>query len=186
MAKVNEVDEFARKLVEVSCAQIVASAGFTTAEKTAIRMLSDLMERYIMDIGQNAQEYAEHAGRSECNFDDVTVCLLEDLSVNARALRHFYAAASELDPVKLVPKFPVRAAVSKKRRREAEKVVPSSDEVPDFLPSFPPSHTFVNTPTYDSVLQDIQTQRKVQTKQQRQAERSLEAISGPKAKTRKR
>ena len=50
---------YSRNLLKISIAQILQTIGFQTAQSTAIDVLVEILERYIMLIGRSAHEYAE-------------------------------------------------------------------------------------------------------------------------------
>ncbi|CAD6242846.1 unnamed protein product [Miscanthus lutarioriparius] len=59
----------------VSTAQILRSSGYSAAEPTALRALSDIAGRYIASLGRAAAAFAEARGRTEPNVADAVLAL---------------------------------------------------------------------------------------------------------------
>ena len=64
-------DDYARACLRVACAQLAEAAGFASARRTALDVLSDATARYASSLGRAAKAYAEAAGRGEGNVSDV-------------------------------------------------------------------------------------------------------------------
>merc|ERR1712129_377062 len=72
------LEVFARNLARVSTTQLCEKAGFKSVNQSALASLSDIMIRYICDLGKAARFYTELSGRTESNASDV-ILALEDL-----------------------------------------------------------------------------------------------------------
>jgi histone H3/H4 len=64
-------DDYARACLRVACAQLAEAAGFASARRTALDVLSDAAARYAASLGRAAKGYAEAAGRGTGNISDV-------------------------------------------------------------------------------------------------------------------
>ena len=64
-------DDYARACLRVACAQLAEAAGFASARRTALDVLSDATARYAASLGRAAKGYAEAAGRGTGNISDV-------------------------------------------------------------------------------------------------------------------
>ena len=51
--------------------QIAESVGFEAIQQSACETLSDILVQYIAEIGAATHAYAELAGRSDCNINDL-------------------------------------------------------------------------------------------------------------------
>lgn len=67
----SSADDYARACLRVACAQLAEAAGFASARRTALDVLSDATARYAASLGRAAKGYAEAAGRGEGNISDV-------------------------------------------------------------------------------------------------------------------
>jgi transcription initiation factor TFIID subunit 8 len=64
-------DDYARAAARVAAAQLTEAAGFDSAQRSSLEVLSDLLLRYIQELGSSSHAYAELAGRAESNALDV-------------------------------------------------------------------------------------------------------------------
>lgn len=136
----------------VATTQILRASGYSAAEPTALRALSDIAGRYIASLGHTAVAFAEARGRTEPNVADVILALEEHtqcgfpgasdptspvLSSGALAeVARFVATVREVPFVKPMPK---REASSRKRWESfaAAGEEPPLRHVPLWLPRFP-------------------------------------------------
>jgi transcription initiation factor TFIID subunit 8 len=81
-------DSFARAVARVVVTKICESMSFEGIQNSAADTLSDLMLRYISELGAAAHKYAELAGRFESNLNDVLVAL-EDLGTSVSGINFF-------------------------------------------------------------------------------------------------
>ena len=63
--------DYARAVARVVVAQTAESVGFEAVQQSAGDTLSELLIKYISEIGSATHSYAELAGRSECNVNDL-------------------------------------------------------------------------------------------------------------------
>jgi len=167
-------------------AQIAKEFGFERIQHSAVESLSDILQRYIEQIGHSSHLFAELAGRTESNFNDVRRSL-SDAGVSLDDLYMFASVAEEIPFAKAIPEFPVK----KEKKQEANGIANSSDNnnnnnnpntsqpayIPNCLPSFPDSHTYINTPVYEERLTDSRQIRKNKSKEKRHIETSLAKLN---------
>lgn len=63
--------DYARSVAKVLVAQIAESVGFDAIQQSANDTLSELLLQYIAEIGSATHNYAELAGRTDCNVNDL-------------------------------------------------------------------------------------------------------------------
>jgi transcription initiation factor TFIID subunit 8 len=66
-------EEYAQKLAGVVVGQIADTCGYQQAHKHALNAVSDVMMRFVQELGMYAKEGAEAQGRTDVNALDV-VC----------------------------------------------------------------------------------------------------------------
>lgn len=64
-------DQYARAAAKVATAQLAEAAGFEAVDRSSLEVLSELLLRYINEIGAASHSYAESAGRTDSNALDV-------------------------------------------------------------------------------------------------------------------
>ena len=70
--------QYTRAIARAVVAQVAESLGFDGVQHSACEALSELLLRYISEIGYLTHTNAEHARRPDCNIND----LVRILSVN--------------------------------------------------------------------------------------------------------
>ena len=70
-------DKYARSIAKLVAGQLMAAEGLDNAQRSTIDILSDLLVRYIVEIGNQSHMYAELSRRTECSPTDVVSVLLE-------------------------------------------------------------------------------------------------------------
>lgn len=136
-------EDYKRLVGKLALCQLAQEMGFSSISSQALDTLEEVMELLIEKIGLRAKQIAEHTGRTECNLFD-TIRALDVLQTNKDQLQHFLS-----NPIADIPfcrdniKFP-----SVPRLTPKDELVIKYDEsnIPNFLPSFPPDHTYLHTP----------------------------------------
>eukprot|EP00951_Prasinocladus_malaysianus_P037188 scaffold397605_cov25-Prasinocladus_malaysianus.AAC.1 len=65
------MEEYSRAIARCAAGQIADAMGFEAVQESAIDMLSELMLRYISEVGTASHTYAQLAGRTDMNAGDV-------------------------------------------------------------------------------------------------------------------
>jgi len=169
-------EQFARAVLKVAIAQIFQNVGFHGMQHSACEALTEILSKYIEEIGRTSHMCAELACRTECNYNDVKLALsdigllMSDLSI--------YAKENEDNPLnKAIPRFPVRKKRETQLEFREEPEEPLPDHIPPFLPPFPDKHAFKETPAFEQQVSDPRQIRKMKSKQNRQVESSLTKLS---------
>ncbi|MCL7052204.1 hypothetical protein MKW94_011427 [Papaver nudicaule] len=183
-------DDFARAIARIAVAQICETMGFETLHESALDALSDIVIRYLCDLGKTSHFYANLAGRMDSNVFDI-IQGLEDLGfsqgfVNAsdmnhclvdsgivRELTHYVNSAKDVPFARTVPRFPfVRDRKATPSFLQIGET-PVGAHIPAWLPAFPDPHTYIHTPVWNEKARDPIADKTEQARQRRKAERSL-------------
>lgn len=62
--------KFAEQLTKLAAAQVCVDVGFKSADAAALDTLSDVVVRYVEEMGRLATDHADLNGRTEPNLDD--------------------------------------------------------------------------------------------------------------------
>mmetsp|Transcript_21360 Transcript_21360/g.48178 ORF Transcript_21360/g.48178 Transcript_21360/m.48178 type:complete len:249 (-) Transcript_21360:383-1129(-) len=152
--------EFKRRVTAQGCAHVCLAVGCTRAFPSVLEVLADVTRDYVATIGSHSRTLAEAGGRSEVTAIDV-LSVLKHMGPEAQQwkdLQHFaFSDEPWQQPFNTeIPRLPVR-----RRRRAHFASTAEGDEatiegeggeerpahVPDFLPPFPPKHTYQSTET---------------------------------------
>lgn len=162
-------DEFAHSLAMIAVAQICESVGLHGFQQSAGDALSDVMCKYIQDIGKTSSFYANLAGRTESNvFDiihgfedlglsqgfvgasDIDHCLSESGVI--KEITQYIVVSEEVGFAYSVPPFPVVKERESTLSFFLADETPPVDNIPPWLPCFPDPKTFAS-PTSPSIEQ---------------------------------
>lgn len=64
-------DKYSRQVARIAVAQMAETVGFDGVQESAVEVLADLMLRYIAQLASASHSYAEIAGRTDCNINDL-------------------------------------------------------------------------------------------------------------------
>ncbi|KAK7394398.1 hypothetical protein VNO78_14925 [Psophocarpus tetragonolobus] len=161
--KVGGGDDFARAIAKIAVAQVSESEGFQAFQQSALEALSDVVARYIFNIGKSANCHANLAGRTECNAFDVIQGLEDMGSVqgftgasdvdhcleSSGVLREIVHFVNEAEPIMFahpIPRFPVvkERVFNPSFLQKGEE--PPWEHIPAWLPAFPDPQTYSQSP----------------------------------------
>jgi histone H3/H4 len=167
---------FARECARVAVLGMVQQLGFSAVQGTAADTLTNILHKYIEEVGHRAHLYAELAGRVEANLNDVRLTF-EEMGLQLRDLVHYAASLDEVPFPKAMAEWPVK----KKARTEGglkDPEEPLPPHIPPFLPAFPSKHTYISTPAFQERLQDVTEVRRLRSKRRRQVEAAVTRLAG--------
>ncbi|XP_010669628.2 transcription initiation factor TFIID subunit 8 [Beta vulgaris subsp. vulgaris] len=170
-----EADDFGRAASKMAVAQICEGIGYEAVKQSCLEALSDIVIRYICDLGKSATFYANLAGRSESNVFDIFKGL-QDLGpeISNQQLSHF-VEENEIPFAQPIPRFPIPSSSKHIQTPTFLQMaeIPVSNHIPDWLPAFPDPHTYIRTPVWNHRKLELQIDKGEQARQRRKAERSL-------------
>mmetsp|Transcript_51779 Transcript_51779/g.122520 ORF Transcript_51779/g.122520 Transcript_51779/m.122520 type:complete len:330 (+) Transcript_51779:136-1125(+) len=166
------MEDFAGDACRTVVAQICEAVGFHSMTQSASETLTDILIKFIDEMGFQAHSLAEFSGRTECNVLDVKLAI-DHMGVSIPELLRFMQR-NELRYAKAEITFPVvKAPRPRTRFGQQEESEPLPPHIPSFLPPFPPRHTYASTPAQTDGKGDARTAKKQKNKQRRQLEGSL-------------
>nr|XP_057932319.1 transcription initiation factor TFIID subunit 3 isoform X1 [Doryrhamphus excisus] len=127
-------ESYARSLLRVSVAQICQALGWDAVQLTACDLLSDVLHRYIQQMGRVCHRYSELYGRTDPVLEDVSQAF-RLLGVSLTELDDY---VNNLEPVAFpnqLPTFPVsKNNVLQFPLPGAFDVEERKDYIPDYMP----------------------------------------------------
>lgn len=182
--------EFPQAIAKIAVAQMCETAGFQGFQQSALGTLSDIMIRYIRELGKAAHTYANSSGRTECNVFDIIQGLEEMGSLQGfsgasdsdhclagsgtvREIIRYVSETEEIPFVYSIPHFPVI-----RERKQTPSFLqigeePPGEHIPDWLPAFPDPQTYVHSPVLNEREAGPCAGNIDQPRQHRKAELSL-------------
>ncbi|KAK6921011.1 Bromodomain associated domain [Dillenia turbinata] len=179
-------DHFGRSISQIAVAQVCESLGFDGARQSALDSFSEILIRYIFDLGKVTKFYANLSGRTESNLLDIVEGLVDlgflkgkDRGQNSRVsevvkeIGGYVRSVEEVPFKQSVPSFPIVVKRWTVPSFEKMQETPPGKHIPSWLPAFPDPHTYVHTPVWNERKTDPRTDKVEQARQRRKAERSL-------------
>nr|XP_043631387.1 transcription initiation factor TFIID subunit 3-like [Erigeron canadensis] len=157
-----KIDEFPQSLARIAVAQICESVGLHGIQHSALDTLSDIVCKYVQEIGKTSNLYANLAGRTESNLVDL-VQGLEELGMTqgflgaadldhclsesgvVKEITRYVAVTEEVGFAFSVPDFPVVKERELRPSFYKAGEIPPVDNVPPWLPCFPDPETYIST-----------------------------------------
>ncbi|KAK7490611.1 hypothetical protein BaRGS_00018214 [Batillaria attramentaria] len=87
--------DYCRSILRVSVAQICQNLGWNATQSSTLELLTDVLERYLQEVGKVSHRYCEQFGRTEPNLDDLGLTF-RHLGINLGELEDY---VRHVDPV---------------------------------------------------------------------------------------
>ncbi|KAH9510176.1 hypothetical protein Btru_043652 [Bulinus truncatus] len=87
--------KYSRSLLRISVAQICQNLGWHSAQSSSLEVLTDVLERYLSQLGSTCHRYAEQFGRTQANLDDLGLAF-RHMGINISELEDY---VRHVDPV---------------------------------------------------------------------------------------
>ncbi|XP_054279774.1 transcription initiation factor TFIID subunit 3-like isoform X2 [Macrosteles quadrilineatus] len=97
---------YSRDILKVVVAQICQTIGWHTICTTPLDVLTDVLRRFIHELGTSAHRYGEQFGHTSPTVTDVTLAF-KDLGINISELEEYVEYVASVPCAVSVPKFPL-------------------------------------------------------------------------------
>lgn len=157
-----------RKSVKMAVASNLQQAGFSSCSSTVLETLTEALISYLKELARTTKSYSDLGCRSEITIGDITMGLVElgsDVTSVVEYIRRHPRSCNPAPAPSHPPKQPATLQVGERKSR------PSN--IPDHLPHFPDSHTFIQTPTHKQPVTNYEAVREKSANQKRDMERAL-------------
>lgn len=169
------MDEFAGDACKTVAAQICEAVGFEAVTASSLDTLSEVLVKFLDEVGFHSHSLAELSGRTHDNALDV-LAALEEVGTSAWELRRFMDR-NELRYAKPEVHFPVSVEQRPRARFGQDETEPLPPHVPSFLPEFPAKHTYKSSEKEKEPRGGARQLKKQKNKQRHQLETSLLKLS---------
>jgi len=157
-----------RAYLKVAVSGLLTELGFSTAETAALETLTELTQSFIVELGRSARSFCELACRVEPVSADVLLALVE-MGVPVSGIQTYAHRSQRVTiPSPSLLTTPKQTSIL---HTGNNKKHPSS--IPDNLPEFPDSHSYIRTPTHRQPVTDYEMVREKAASQKRDVERAL-------------
>lgn len=141
-------DEYCRSVLRVSLAQICQNLGWNAAQATPLELLTDVLERYLLEVAKVTHRYSEQFGRTDPNLDDLGLAF-RHLGVQLGELEDYVQHVDPLPFAQDVVSFPAPKRNNLRfPRADSREVLQREEHVPEHLPPmFPEEIEPAHSPT---------------------------------------
>uniref|UniRef100_H0XQP6 Transcription initiation factor TFIID subunit 3 n=1 Tax=Otolemur garnettii TaxID=30611 RepID=H0XQP6_OTOGA len=127
-------ESYSRSLLRVSVAQICQALGWDSVQLSACHLLTDVLERYLQQLGRGCQRYSELYGRTDPTLDDVG----EAFQLMGVSLHELEDYIHNIEPVTFpyqIPSFPVsKNNVLQFPQPGSKDAEERKEYIPDYMP----------------------------------------------------
>ncbi|CAH6776981.1 Atp5f1c [Phodopus roborovskii] len=145
-------ESYSRSLLRVSVAQICQALGWDSVQLSACHLLTDVLQRYLQQLGRGCHRYSELYGRTDPILDDVSEAF-QLMGVNLHELEDYI---HNIEPVTFphqIPSFPVsKNNVLQFPQPGSKDAEERKDYIPDYLPPIVSSQEDILLPLPSGVL----------------------------------
>ncbi|XP_051832162.1 transcription initiation factor TFIID subunit 8-like [Antechinus flavipes] len=157
-----------RRTLQIVVSSLLIEAGFESAEKACVEILTEMLQSYLSEIGKSAKSYCEHTARTKPTLSDIVVTLAE-MGFNVETLPAYAKRSQRM--VITAPPVTNQPVTPKALTAGQHKSHPP--HIPRHFPEFPDPHTYIKTPTYREFVSDYQVLREKAASQKRDMEQTL-------------
>ncbi|XP_062558812.1 transcription initiation factor TFIID subunit 8-like [Armigeres subalbatus] len=168
MAEVNATQTARRKYLSMAVSSELLEHDFESADKECVESLTEMMQCFIVELGQTARNYCELAGRTQPVIGDVVIGLI-NMGISVRGLESY----GKREGRHLLPQ-PQQAQTQKQLSiLQAGQKHKHPSHIPSYLPTLPDPHAYIRTPTYKQPVTEYEAIREKAATQKRDIEKAL-------------
>lgn len=127
-------ESYSRSLLRVSVAQICQALGWDSVQLSACHLLTDVLQRYLQQLGRGCHRYSELYGRTDPVLDDVS----EAFQLMGVSLHELEDYIHNIEPVTFphqIPSFPVsKNNVLQFPQPGSKDAEERKEYIPDYMP----------------------------------------------------
>ncbi|GFO07408.1 transcription initiation factor tfiid subunit 3 [Plakobranchus ocellatus] len=87
--------KYSHQLLRIAVAQICQNLGWHSAQSSSLEVLTDVLEKYLLQLSMASHRYCEHAGRTQPNLDDLGLAF-QQMGIEISELEDY---VKHVDPV---------------------------------------------------------------------------------------
>eukprot|EP01023_Acetabularia_acetabulum_P000933 TRINITY_DN10348_c0_g1_i1.p1 TRINITY_DN10348_c0_g1~~TRINITY_DN10348_c0_g1_i1.p1 ORF type:complete len:277 (+),score=65.99 TRINITY_DN10348_c0_g1_i1:40-831(+) len=167
------MDDYSKIVAKAVVCQLSHGLGLEHVQSSAVSAVTEILIKYLNEAGRHVKFYSSLSGRTDPNVSDVLIAL-EDLQTPLREIIDYARKFKEFEFVYELGTFPYQCNKQQQQETfgEHSQIVPV--HIPDFLPRFPPVHTYQATPSFVVPWPEERSNRRSAGVERREAERALE------------
>eukprot|EP01025_Chloroclados_australasicus_P018165 TRINITY_DN1940_c0_g2_i3.p2 TRINITY_DN1940_c0_g2~~TRINITY_DN1940_c0_g2_i3.p2 ORF type:complete len:266 (+),score=47.33 TRINITY_DN1940_c0_g2_i3:50-847(+) len=166
------MDDYCKTVARATVCQLSHGLGLEHLQQSAVTATTEVLMKYLGEVGRHCKFYTELSGRTDPNISDV-VFALEDMQTPLREVIDYARKFKEFEFVFELGNLAYQQEQIKQQETfgEASEIVPA--HIPDFLPRFPPVHTYQATPSFVVPVPEERNIARSAGVERREAEKAL-------------
>ncbi|XP_055597405.1 transcription initiation factor TFIID subunit 8-like [Uranotaenia lowii] len=168
MTEVSSTQAARRRFLTMAVSAELLEKGFESADEECVESLTEMLQSFIVELGQSSRNYCELAGRTEPVIGDIVISLI-NMGISIKGLDTY----AKRENRQILPQ--PQQAQSQKQLGILQVGQKNShpSHIPNYLPSFPDPHAYVRTPTYKQPVTEYEAIREKSASQKRDIEKAL-------------
>ncbi|XP_058459831.1 transcription initiation factor TFIID subunit 8-like [Malaya genurostris] len=168
MAEINATQLARRKYLNMAVSSELLEHEFESADRDCVETLTEMVQSFIVELGQSARNYCELAGRTQPVIGDVVIALI-NMGIPVKGLESY----AKREGRQILP-LPQQAQTQKQLSiLQAGQKNSHPSHIPNYLPALPDPHAYIRTPTYKQPVTEYEAIREKAASQKRDVEKAL-------------
>ncbi|XP_055531421.1 transcription initiation factor TFIID subunit 8-like [Wyeomyia smithii] len=168
MAEINATQQARRKYLSMAVSSELVERGFESADRECVESLTEMMQSFIVELGQSARNYCELAGRTQPVVGDVVIALI-NMGISVKGME----AYAKRDGRHVLPQPQQAQAQKQLSILQAGQKNSHPSHIPYYFPALPDPHAYIRTPTYKQPVTEYEAIREKAASQKRDIEKAL-------------
>ncbi|XP_022197218.2 transcription initiation factor TFIID subunit 3 [Nilaparvata lugens] len=98
--------DYGASILRIVVAQMCETVGWNSIQTTPLQLLTDVLQRYITEVAENAHRYAEQFGHTRPTLHDLGLAF-QDMKINTGDLQEYIEYVATIPLRREVPKYPI-------------------------------------------------------------------------------
>lgn len=168
MAEINATQIARRRFLTMAVSTELLEHDFETADRECVETLAEMMQSFIVELGQSARNYCELAGRTQPVIGDIVISLI-NMGVSVKGLETY----ARREGRNVLPQPQQAQAQKQLGILQAGQKNSHPSHIPSYLPALPDPHAYIRTPTYKQPVTEYEAIREKAASQKRDIEKAL-------------
>ncbi|XP_066586888.1 transcription initiation factor TFIID subunit 8 [Prorops nasuta] len=157
-----------RKILNHVICSILMECGYDFCDKPALETLTEMLQSFIVEVGESARNYCELSGRTEPLIADVILALI-NMGIKLDNLENYGKRTNRT----VLPQLQQQTQSKQLNILQAGVKQNHPPHIPNHLPAFPDPHAYIRTPTHKQPVTEYEAIREKAATQKRDIERAL-------------
>ncbi|XP_038113829.1 transcription initiation factor TFIID subunit 8 [Culex quinquefasciatus] len=168
MAEINATQIARRRYLTMAVSSELMERGFDAAEPECVETLTEMLQSFMVELGQSSRNYCELAGRTQPVIGDIVISLI-NMGISIKGLEAYGKRESR----RILPQPQQAQAQKQLSILQAGQKHNHPSHIPNHLPTLPDPHAYIRTPTYKQPVTEYEAIREKAASQKRDVEKAL-------------